>query len=33
MPNESVAIGVAADAPPEPESYDWTALVDGLTRE
>lgn len=32
MPSETVAIGVAADAPPEPESYDWAALVAGLSR-
>ena len=25
-------IGVAADAPPEPERYDWGALLDGLQR-
>lgn len=29
---QSVAIGVAPDAPPEPASYDWGALVEGLTR-
>jgi uncharacterized protein (DUF169 family) len=27
-----VAIGVSPGAPGEPASYDWTALVDGLTR-
>ena len=25
-------IGIAADAPPEPEGYDWAALLDGLQR-
>ena len=25
-------IGIAADAPPEPEAYDWAALLDGLQR-
>lgn len=27
-----VKIGVAPDAPPEPHTYDWPALVDGLNR-
>ncbi|PZC49602.1 MAG: Uncharacterized conserved protein, DUF169 family [Chloroflexi bacterium] len=30
--NPPVAIGVAPDAPPEPDAYDWPALVDGLNR-
>ena len=25
-------VGVAADAPPEPDAYDWAALLDGLQR-
>jgi len=30
---ESVpGVGVAPDAPPEPDSYDWPAIVDGLNR-
>ena len=32
MTNPPVAIGVAPDAPPEPDAYDWPALVDGLNR-
>lgn len=25
-------VGIASDAPPEPDAYDWQELVDGLTR-
>lgn len=32
MANETLKVGVAADAPPEPDAYDWHAIVDGLTR-
>jgi len=32
MPSPDVAIGVAPDAPAYPASYDWKALVDGLTQ-
>ena len=28
----AAAVGVAPDAPPEPDSYDWPAIVDGLQR-
>ena len=27
----SAAVGVAADAPPAPESYDWPQIVADLT--
>lgn len=32
MTNPTVEIGVAPEAPPEPDSYYWPALIDGLTR-
>ncbi len=32
MSSERPGVGVAADAPPEPATYDWTAIVEGLNR-
>ena len=32
MTQNTIAIGVASDAPPEPDAYDWQALVGGLTQ-
>ncbi len=30
MNNQSIEVGVAPDAPPIPDSYDWSLIVDGL---
>ncbi len=32
MVTESAKVGVAPAAPPEPDSYDWPVIVDGLNR-
>jgi uncharacterized protein (DUF169 family) len=32
MSESRPGIGVAPDAPPEPDSYDWPAIVEGLNR-